>query len=96
MALFREQHVEGLGKGSVSYGDAEDFSINEVPLYLMQESGALDSLNGTTPVYVLKRNEKCDRNDAPGGAVLQPQLQIVATRSEVQGGTDPFAPRFCR
>lgn len=45
----------GLGAGSVSYGDAEDFSINEVPLSMLQENGVLDSLNGTTPVYVLKR-----------------------------------------
>lgn len=46
----------GLGAGSISYGDAEDFSINEVPLSeLENKSGLLDSVKGTTPVYFLKR-----------------------------------------
>lgn len=46
----------GLGEGSVSYGDDEDFKINEAPLSVLQkESGLLDSVKGTTPVYVLSR-----------------------------------------
>ncbi|MFV0520025.1 MAG: glycoside hydrolase family 3 N-terminal domain-containing protein [Lachnospirales bacterium] len=46
----------GLGSGSISYGDAEDFKINELPLSVLQEDSAvLDSLKGTTPVYFLKR-----------------------------------------
>jgi beta-glucosidase len=46
----------GLGTGSIDYGAAEDFSINEVPLSALQEeSGLLDSVSGTVPVYVLKR-----------------------------------------
>ena len=44
-----------MGSGSVSYGDDEDFSINECPLSVMQDAGVLDSLEGTTPVFVLKR-----------------------------------------
>ena len=46
----------GLASGSIGYGDAEDFRINECPLSVMQgESGLLDSVQGTTPVYILKR-----------------------------------------
>lgn len=46
----------GLGTGSISYGDAEDFAINEVPLAkLQEESGLLESAEGTVPVFVLKR-----------------------------------------
>ncbi len=46
----------GLASGSISFGDAEDFRINECPLPVLQgESGLLDSVQGTTPVYVLKR-----------------------------------------
>lgn len=45
-----------LGKGSISWGDAEDFSINECPLSVLQGSdGVLDSAKGTVPVFVLKR-----------------------------------------
>ncbi|MDO4848904.1 MAG: glycoside hydrolase family 3 N-terminal domain-containing protein [Coriobacteriia bacterium] len=44
-----------MGSGSVSYGDDEDFSINECPLGVMRDAGVLDSLEGTTPVFVLKR-----------------------------------------
>ena len=44
-----------MGPGSVSYGDDEDFSINECPLSVMRGAGVLDSMQGTTPVYVLKR-----------------------------------------
>ncbi len=44
-----------MGPGSVSYGDDEDFSINECPLSVMRDAGVLDSMEGTTPVYVLKR-----------------------------------------
>ena len=43
------------GTGSQSYGDAEDFRINECPLSVMQEAGVLDSTAGTTPVFVMKR-----------------------------------------
>jgi beta-glucosidase len=46
----------GLASGSISFGDAENFRINECPLSVLQgESGLLDSVQGTTPVYVLKR-----------------------------------------
>ncbi len=46
----------GLGAGSIGYGDAEDFSVNECPLSkLKSESGLLDSINGTTPVFVWSR-----------------------------------------
>lgn len=44
----------GLARGSVSYGDAEDFRINECPLSEITED-VLDSVKGTVPVYVLKR-----------------------------------------
>jgi len=46
----------GLASGSISFGDAEDFRINECPLSVMQGTdGLLDSMNGTVPVYFLKR-----------------------------------------
>ncbi|MCD7756201.1 MAG: glycoside hydrolase family 3 C-terminal domain-containing protein [Firmicutes bacterium] len=46
----------GLGSGSISYGVAEDFSINEVPLSELEaEDGLLESVEGTVPVYWLKR-----------------------------------------
>lgn len=36
--------------------DAEDFAINECPLSVLEkDSAVLDSVKGTTPVYVLKR-----------------------------------------
>ncbi|WP_115727976.1 glycoside hydrolase family 3 N-terminal domain-containing protein [Actinomyces culturomici] len=44
-----------LGPGSVSFGDDEDFSINECPLDALKSSGALDSAKDTVPVFVLKR-----------------------------------------
>ena len=45
-----------LGAGSVSWGDSEDFSINECPLsVLREESGLLDSAKDTVPVFVLAR-----------------------------------------
>lgn len=45
----------GLATGSISFGDAEDFRINECPLSVLRENGVLDSLQGTVPVYFLKR-----------------------------------------
>lgn len=46
----------GLASGSISYGDDEDFRINECPLSVMQSAdGVLASLDGTIPVYFLKR-----------------------------------------
>ena len=46
----------GLGVGSVSYGDDEDFSINECPLSVMEsEAGLLESAQGTVPVFVWGR-----------------------------------------
>lgn len=46
----------GLGPGSIEYGDAEDFSINECSLDSILSTGGLeDSLKGTVPVYVLNR-----------------------------------------
>lgn len=46
----------GLAAGSVNFGDAEDFRINECPLSVMQGADdVLASLDGTIPVYFLKR-----------------------------------------
>lgn len=46
----------GLASGSVNFGDAEDFRINEAPLSALQaEDGLLESVKGTVPVYVLSR-----------------------------------------
>ncbi len=46
----------GLASGSISFGDAEDFRINEAPLSVLKaESGLLESVNGTVPVYFFKR-----------------------------------------
>lgn len=46
----------GVAEGSISFGDAEDFAINECPLSVLQEEkGLVDSLAGTVPVYVLRR-----------------------------------------
>lgn len=46
----------GLGPGSISFGDDEDFSINEAPLSVLEdEKGLLESATGTVPVFVLKR-----------------------------------------
>ena len=46
----------GLGVGSVSYGDDEDFSINECPLSVMKaEPGLTDSMKNTVPVFVFSR-----------------------------------------
>jgi len=55
--FYKEKSAEyGLGAGSISYGDAEDFSINEVPLKeLESNSEVMDSIKGTVPVYFLKR-----------------------------------------
>lgn len=44
----------GLASGSISFGDAEDFRINECPLSEISKE-ALDSVKDTVPVYVLKR-----------------------------------------
>ena len=43
------------GTGSQSYGDDEDFVINECPLSALEEDGMLDSLDGTVPIFVFKR-----------------------------------------
>lgn len=46
----------GLGSGSISFGDDEDFSIKEVPLSeLKAAEGVLDSAKDTVPVFVFKR-----------------------------------------
>lgn len=46
----------GLASGSISFGDAEDFRINECPLSeLKADQNVLDSMEGTVPVYFLKR-----------------------------------------
>ena len=46
----------GLGVGSVSYGDSEDFSINECPLDVLEsEAGLLESAEDTVPVFVWSR-----------------------------------------
>ncbi len=46
----------GLGSGSVSYGDAEDFRINECPFSVIESNQeVIESLSGTIPVYFMKR-----------------------------------------
>ena len=45
----------GLGSGSISFGDDEDFSIKEVPLSELKAAGVLDSAKDTVPVFVMKR-----------------------------------------
>jgi beta-glucosidase len=46
----------GLGVGSINYGEAEDFSINECPLDVLEsESGLLESAKDTVPVFVWSR-----------------------------------------
>ena len=58
---LQEFYSEGAGKdyvqgaGSVSFGDAEDFRLNECPISVMQDAGVLDSAKDTTPVFVMKR-----------------------------------------
>lgn len=45
-----------LGKGSISFGQDEDFAINECPLSVLKgRNGLLDSAEGTVPVFALKR-----------------------------------------
>ncbi len=44
-----------MGSGSQGYGVSEDFAINECPLSVMRDAGVLDSAQGTTPVFVLRR-----------------------------------------
>lgn len=54
--FYTNQSDYGLGTGSISFGDDEDFSINEAPLSLLEEEdGLLESVQGTIPVFVLKR-----------------------------------------
>lgn len=57
MDFYTEQSkTYGLSSGSISFGDAEDFAINEVPLSVLQENAnILDSAKNTVPVYFLKR-----------------------------------------
>lgn len=57
MNFYNEQTQSyGLATGSISFGDAEDFSINEVPLSMLQDNAeVMASLKGTVPVYFLKR-----------------------------------------
>nr|WP_297708230.1 glycoside hydrolase family 3 N-terminal domain-containing protein [uncultured Butyrivibrio sp.] len=44
------------GSGSINYGAAEDFAINEVPLdVLTSEAGLTDTFDGTTAIFVLSR-----------------------------------------
>lgn len=56
--FYEKQAKEGYGlaSGSISFGDAEDFSINEVPYSALEaDASVLDSVKDTIPVYVLKR-----------------------------------------
>ena len=43
------------GTGSQSYGDDEDFAINECPLSVLEDEGMLDTLTDTVPVFIVKR-----------------------------------------
>lgn len=56
------------GPGSVNYGQApEDWRINECPLSVMQsEDGLLESMNNTTPIFVLSRTGGEGRDLARG------------------------------
>jgi len=45
-----------MGAGSINFGEAEDFRINECPLSELQAAeGVLDSAQGTVPVFVWRR-----------------------------------------
>ena len=44
-----------MGTGSINFGADEDFSINECPLSELEAAGVLDSAEGTTPIFVLRR-----------------------------------------
>ena len=45
-----------MGSGSINFGEAEDFRINECPLSELQAAeGVLDSAQGTVPVFVWRR-----------------------------------------
>lgn len=57
MDFYSEQSKKyGLSSGSISFGDAEDFAIHEVPLSVLQENTeVMDSVKNTVPVYFLKR-----------------------------------------
>ena len=51
-----EGSAYAMGPGSIDFGDGEDFSINECPLSVLATAdGVLDSVRGTTPVFVLRR-----------------------------------------
>ena len=54
---YKEQSKSyGLGAGSISFGDGEDFSINELPLSeLKSNEEVMNSIKDTVPVYFLKR-----------------------------------------
>ena len=49
MDFYSEQSKEyGLSSGSISFGDAEDFAIHEVPLSVLQENTeVMDSVKNT-------------------------------------------------
>ncbi len=45
-----------MGTGSINFGAAEDFRINECPLSELESAdGVLDSTKGTVPVFVMRR-----------------------------------------
>ena len=45
-----------MGSGSINFGEAEDFRINECPLSELEGAeGVLDSVQGTVPVFVWRR-----------------------------------------
>lgn len=44
-----------MGSGSISFGASEDFAINECPLEVLEQNNVLESAQGTTPVFVLRR-----------------------------------------
>lgn len=43
------------GDGSTNFGGSEEWQINECPLSVLQQSGVLESAEGTTACYVLSR-----------------------------------------
>lgn len=43
------------GEGAISYGNSEDWKINECPLSVLQENNVLASANGTNAMFVISR-----------------------------------------
>ena len=54
------------GPGSINYGAAENFAINEVPLSVIEkEDGLTGTFEGTTAVFVLSRKRHATKHVCP-------------------------------